>query len=109
MDNCEVLMLEYLNFCKGVIDSRDLPPNISDEMLQLNEILKVIREDIARRCVELIEEVAADVDGVREHVDGIEEHEGHTLQHETVPVIKDELLIQSEVHNLVYPFGVAVG
>merc|ERR1711865_1065553 len=68
-DKFDELLPRYLNFVKGVVDSDDLPLNVSREALQQSKIMKVISKKLVRKILELMKKLAKEDDSSDEDED----------------------------------------
>ncbi len=71
MDDAEALMPSYLRFVKGVVDSADLPLNVSRELLQESRDVKAIREGCTKRVLSMLEDLAKHNDAPDVSADGV--------------------------------------
>merc|ERR1712115_470035 len=76
------LLPRYLNFVRGVVDSNDLPLNVSREQLQQNKIMKVISKKLVRKVLELMKKLAKEGDGDDEDEEKDEEEEKEESEEE---------------------------
>merc|ERR1711972_531614 len=86
----EELLPRYLNFVRGVVDSDDLPLNVSREQLQQNKIMKVISKKLVRKVLELMKKLAKEGDGDDEDEDKEDEEEKDETEKEEKKDKKEE-------------------
>merc|ERR1712056_132779 len=86
----EELLPRYLNFVRGVVDSDDLPLNVSREQLQQNKIMKVISKKLVRKVLELMKKLAKEGDGDDEDEDKEDEEEKDEAEKEEKKDKKEE-------------------
>merc|ERR1712061_332198 len=75
MGKFDELLPRYLNFVRGVVDSDDLPLNVSREQLQQNKIMKVISKKLVRKVLELMKKLAKEGDGDEDEEETDDEEE----------------------------------
>ncbi len=60
MEDCEAILPQWLRFMRGLVDSDDLPLNVSRELLQESSTLKTIKKQVTKRILDLLDETAKD-------------------------------------------------
>lgn len=95
-DDCEDLLPEYLKFVRGVIETEDIPLNISRETLQQNKIVKIIGKNITKKVFEMLNRISDDPDKFRTFYEQYNKsiklgvHEDSTYRNKLVPLLRYE-------------------
>merc|ERR1712226_1144656 len=89
-DKFDELLPRYLNFVRGVVDSDDLPLNVSREQLQQNKIMKVISKKLVRKVLELMKKLAKEEESGDDEDEKEEEGEGEKAEEEKKEEKKDK-------------------
>jgi molecular chaperone HtpG len=95
-DDCEDLLPEYMKFVRGVIETEDIPLNISRETLQQNKILKVIGKNVIKKAFEMFNKISVDPDKFRIFYEQYSKsiklgiHEDSTNRNKLTPLLRYE-------------------
>lgn len=95
-DDCEDILPEYMKFVRGVIETEDIPLNISRETLQQNKILKVIGKNVLKKAFEMFNRISNDPDKFRIFYEQYNKsiklgiHEDATNRNKLIPLLRYE-------------------